>query len=225
MEEGNCDSQGLSWTVVLEEEKEEEDGLHVYWFVFVYIVMNSSLNGNCGSCSYFTWFLQNAYCADFQSQRFLNDCLFAVGTIIACKILHTSAVALCTFHNFNMFIWLTVVCSCIRDCCHSIPWMKYTSHSPVFSKVCHSWTVLLCHLWILASSEPSCTKTVYTQLLPVLTTFCIPTSQCNKVLAHSCGEAKCILDSWCPWWWCSGFQSFLVTYFNTIIWMFHDWFL
>jgi hypothetical protein len=24
-------------------------------FPFVYIVMNSMLNGNCGSCSYFTW--------------------------------------------------------------------------------------------------------------------------------------------------------------------------
>ena len=189
--------------------------------------MNSSLNGSCGSCSYFTMYLQNACFTDFQTQRFLNDCLIAVGTIIACKMLHTSAVALC-LHS------ATSTCSCYRLLfaavwetanCHSVPWMQCTSHSRVFSEVCYSWTVLLCHLWILASSEPTCTKTVYTHLLPVLTTFCIPTLQHNKVLAHSYGEAKWSLGSWCPWWWCSGFQSFLVTYFNTIIWMFHDWFL
>jgi len=52
--------------------------------------------------------------------------------------------------------------------------MHCTTHAPVFSKVRHSWTVLLCHLWIFASSEPSYTQTVCTQLLPILTTFCIP---------------------------------------------------
>ena len=44
MEEGNCDSLGLSWMVVLEEEEEDgggddDDGvgggLHLCWFVFV----------------------------------------------------------------------------------------------------------------------------------------------------------------------------------------------
>ena len=47
MEEGNCDSLGLSWMVVLEEEEEEDGdgddddggggggGLHLCWFVFV----------------------------------------------------------------------------------------------------------------------------------------------------------------------------------------------
>ena len=83
---------------------------------------------------------------------------------------------------------------------------------------------VICLFWPV-QTEPSCTKTVYTQVLSIVTTFCSPTSQCNKVHAHSCGEAKCSLDSWCPWCWCSGVQSFLVTYFNTIIWMFHDWFL
>ena len=76
-------------------------------FPFVYIVMKSSLNGNCGSCSYFTWYFQNVCCTDFQTQRFLNDCLIAVGTIIACKILHTNAVVL--YLHFA-----TSSCSCDR---------------------------------------------------------------------------------------------------------------
>jgi hypothetical protein len=74
-------------------------------FLFVYIIMNSSLNGNCGSCPYFTWYLQNACCTDFQTQRFLNDCLIVVGTIIDCNILHTNAVALCLHFT-------TPTCSC-----------------------------------------------------------------------------------------------------------------
>jgi len=56
MEEGNCDSQGLSWTVVLEEEEEDDDGgggvggggsgggddgLHLCCFVFVSICLCS----------------------------------------------------------------------------------------------------------------------------------------------------------------------------------------
>jgi hypothetical protein len=151
------------------------------------------------SCSYSTWYMQNACCTDFQTQRFLNDCLVAVGAITTCKILHTNAVALCLH-------FATPTCSCdwqlfaaVQETahCQGIPSMKYTTHSPVFSKVCHSWTALLCHLWILVSSDPSYTKTVYTQLLPILTTFCIPTSQCNKVLAYSCGEGECSLHSWC----------------------------
>lgn len=74
-------------------------------FSFVCIVMDSSLNGNCGSCLYFTWYLQNGCCTDLQTQRFPNDCLIAVGTIIACKILHTNAVALCLH-------FATSTCSC-----------------------------------------------------------------------------------------------------------------
>ena len=60
---------GWSWTVGQEEGAMEVMMMitycHLFVFPFIYLVMNSLLNGCCGDCSYSPWYLQNPVCTDF----------------------------------------------------------------------------------------------------------------------------------------------------------------
>jgi hypothetical protein len=127
-------------------------------------------------------YVQNACCTDIHTQRFLSECLIAVGTIIACKILHTNAVSVCLH-----FVTSTCTFDCLLQLWNRLLTAMASLHCSLlvthlyFLKcvIAEQYCYIVCELWPVQSLL---IPKLYTQLLPFLLLSAFPPHCITKYL-------------------------------------------